>query len=222
MKKLVLAAIFLVLCGLFATAAWANSTQVTLSLSTTGDVFFGNSGGTISAWFSGTCGLLSDCISGTALLEPQGTLGQYQMWFAGGSPTLSGGPLDYTVNMGSSTLYLAVQLNGSQGSVLASVDLADVYGGASQFPEFAGTFTVSTATLLFLTDHFVPHGSGVIDFTINLTPNPPIASLTNGQQTFGPLSSGEGVPNVPEPSSLALLGSGVLGLAGVIRRKMKA
>jgi PEP-CTERM motif len=38
----------------------------------------------------------------------------------------------------------------------------------------------------------------------------------------GNLSSGEITPSVPEPSSLALLGTGVLGLAGVIRRKFKA
>jgi hypothetical protein len=101
MKKLVLVAVFLVLCGLFATAAWANpSSQVTLSLSTGGDAYFADSGGTISSWLSGTCGLLSNCISGTALLEPQGILGQYQMWMVGGTATLSGGPLNYTVQHG--------------------------------------------------------------------------------------------------------------------------
>jgi hypothetical protein len=34
------------------------------------------------------------------------------------------------------------------------------------------------------------------------------------------VSSGEFVPAVPEPSSLALMGTGVLGLAAIIRRKI--
>ena len=38
----------------------------------------------------------------------------------------------------------------------------------------------------------------------------------------GNLSSGQITPSVPEPSSLALLGTGALGLAGIIRRKFKA
>jgi hypothetical protein len=42
-----------------------------------------------------------------------------------------------------------------------------------------------------------------------------------GQSVQGPLSSGEviGVPT-PEPGTLALFGTGILGLAGLIRRKL--
>jgi len=39
------------------------------------------------------------------------------------------------------------------------------------------------------------------------------------RNTTGPIGTSGGVPTVPEPSSMALLGSGLMGLAGVIRKR---
>ena len=39
------------------------------------------------------------------------------------------------------------------------------------------------------------------------------------RNTTGPIGTSGGVPTVPEPSSMALLGSGLMGLAGVIKKR---
>ena len=227
MKKLALATACAAFLTITAVGAWANAIppQVTLSSSSVGSVYFGNSGGTLSFWFSGTSGQCghANCISGNALLDPQGITGQYWMWMVGGTPTLTGSPYDYDINMGSSTIYLEVKLgtNGSLGDLITAVSLSDMYGGPSPYPTLGGTIRDSTSTLMFLTDSFTPTGTGTIDYTLNMGNHRTVASLGVGQQTYGYLSSGEVNPSVPEPSSLALLGTGVLGLAGVIRRKFK-
>ena len=100
MSKLAVSTVCLALLALASTGAWANSIppQVTLSSSTTGSVYFGDSGGNLSFWFSGTsaqCGH-AHCISGNALLDPQGVTGKYWMWMVGSAPTLTGNPNDFT------------------------------------------------------------------------------------------------------------------------------
>jgi hypothetical protein len=150
--------------------------------------------------------------------------GKYWLWLTGGPLTLTGGPSDYTVNMGSSTLWLEVKLgpggNGALGDLKATVALTDLFGAVGSTPQFVGSFIDTAATVdfhgLFPTSTALP---GEADFTVKL-PRKGLAPWKLGAAVSGYVSSGEFVPAVPEPSSLALMGTGVLGLAAMIRRKL--
>jgi hypothetical protein len=196
--------------------------QVTLSSGSVGTVDFTVAGGGINVTFTGSSGLCtSNCISGTAFLDLNTGLpgsviqGQYWLWIVNGPITLSGGPNAFAVNMNAATVYLAVELGtgGALGSLLTTVNLTDVLAGGSPSnftATFDGTDTTSMSTLDFL-PIFTPSGGGTIDFTVKFS-----------QPAAGYVSSGEVIPTTtPEPGTLALLGSGVLGLAGLLRRKTK-
>jgi len=208
---------------------WANAIppQVTLSLGTTGNVDFTNTGPSLSLGFTGTSGQCghANCVSGNALLDPLGVLGRYWMWMTGGSPALTSlGGGDYNVAMGTTSIYLEVKLgpngDGSLGDLITTVSLTALHGGMGTTPQFDGTFLATTRTIDF-SSGFSSSIPGDIDFTVKLPRNTPLSSpIPVGHSISGYISSGELVPSIPEPSTLALLGSGVLGLAGVIRRKM--
>jgi hypothetical protein len=61
------------------------------------------------------------------------------------------------------------------------------------------------------------------DFTVNLGHNQTVSQIFQvpGAQTSGNVSSGELAP-APEPGALGLVGSGVLALAGLLRRYLNA
>jgi hypothetical protein len=214
MKKLVTA---FVCATLLSAGAWANAIrpQVTLSQSSIGTVDFSSVAGALTSfWFTGTaaqCGAgRAGCLSGSALLDPNGDVGTFWIWIAGSNPALT--LIDsfagvYAVNPGSYSLDLEVDLNNGN-KLTATLSPANLIAGSFGPPQFSGTYTTTSATAEFLSDGFSPSGlPGKFDFTV--------------KGLNAPVSSGEIDSPVPEPSSLALLDTGVLGLAGIIRRKIR-
>jgi len=79
----------------------------------------------------------------------------------------------------------------------------------SQHTFFEGTLTITTSTPGFSNAYPV---NSVADLNF-VTDN-------RGGTTF--LSSGEVDPIIPEPRTLILMGSGLLGMAGIVRRKLRS
>ncbi len=203
---------------LVATAgAWANAIpQITLSQSYIGNVDFSSSGGFLTSfWLTGTsaqCGASkAGCVSGDVLLDPNKDIGTYWIWIVGNNPALT--LLDsfagvYAVVPGSYSINVEVDLNNG-GVFTGTMALTNLIAGPFGSPEFTGTYNTTSATTEFKVDGFSTSSPPrVVDFSL-VTVN-------------GAVSSGELNSSVPEPSSLALLGAGVLGLAGMIRRRFKA
>jgi hypothetical protein len=60
--------------------------------------------------------------------------------------------------------------------------------------------------------------NGMVQLTIKFTTNQSLSTLANNKTLMAKVISGAVFP-VPEPSSLALLGAGFLGFAGLMKRK---
>lgn len=212
--------LWLLLCLISLTAFGFTSSQtVILGSSDPGQILVTNTGpDSADISFTGTCGGHSDCLTGFGYSGPN--VGTYSMWFVSGgtgglalgSPTggvypieMDGNTLDFTFNFGSTFLDGVVTLN-------------NVTDGTNA-PRFIGGLFVTSSNL----SGFASGTYSDLDFNAYLGNNPLIDQVYSGQapSTQGPLSSGEIVPGTtPEPSSIALFGTGILGFAGVLRRKL--
>lgn len=202
MKKLILLA---VLALALPTAMFAGSS-----------VDYTNSGGTLSGSNSGLS------LSGSTLVAVNG---------------LNGGGLITGSDLGSVSFSTGALTSGSlqMGGTFAGGGWFSITGnGSNGIPSgtlfsgsFSGPVTWTLVTLANGTHNYTLSGSlagmtgsgySTVGVTVQLTINTG-KGYFNGSTT---ISSGDTNTVVPEPGSLSLLGTGLLGLAGVIRRKLKA
>jgi hypothetical protein len=90
---------------------------------------------------------------------------------------------------------------------------------------FSGTFSSATWTLITLADgtHNYQLTGAIVDSKGHVGATTQI-TVSTGKDFFGgsvSLSSGDTTLSVPEPGTLGLLGTGLLGIAGVMRRKFR-
>jgi hypothetical protein len=172
--------------------AWANSS-----------IDVSNAGGTITGT---TMGL---SLSGSTLFKYGSTVG---------------------ANLGSVSFTTGAFISGDpqMGGTLAAGGSFIITGnGTNGVPNgtvFSGTFTSATWTLITLangTNNYTLHGalvdsSGHVGATTQITIN-----VGKGFFNGSGLSSGDTNLSVPELGTLGLLGTGLVGIAGVMRRRMR-
>jgi len=193
-------------------AAWAN----------TGNIVFNHPGGVLSSngsiitlsnsTLTGFTGLNGIPITGNlgtvsfstgALIS--GSLGTSAVLGGGGSFTIAG--------TGSNGLPNGVLF---QGSFSGPVNWIGTFNPAGNGGKGAWTY-VLTGTVSGLLANGSPAAGGTVELTFDV----------HGGKGFGKgnpvrLNTGTTTVTVPEPGTLGLLGTGLLGIAGLIRRKFKA
>lgn len=146
---------------------------------------------------------------------------------------------DLAMDMGLGSHSLGVDVDGGTGR-LAETSMTDWYQAGAAFvaetgpTNFTGGTTLGYTALDYYSYGLTERGYGTYVFEItidrSLLTNPALTEQIGLEWTMGCRNDvvqltgdfdGDTPPPVPEPSTLLLLGTGLLGMAGVVRRRRK-
>jgi hypothetical protein len=193
-KAVLLSAVITLAVGISAMTVSASDSGVTLSAPTTGTITFSGDSASLTMTVAGP--LNGVALSGT------GT-------FAGATSfTLSGSPLVFT------------GVSGSPGDFTSTGTLSFALNGGALLTGTLSNITLTTISqdpnMVILSADLSGHGQ----VTLIIDVNTPLAGLMGTE--LGTLSAGEAFSTgvTPEPGTMLLFGSGLLLVAGVLRRKL--
>jgi hypothetical protein len=218
-RKLIGMLSLLLLAGVLSGVSYANASPAQISFGPSGfnSVTFAHSGSPgETVTFSGVFGPASLFDGFTS------TLGTFTISDATVAFTVPDGFGGYLVAP-TPQLIFTVALNGGAGSLVGVMTLEDVSTGQSWAPQLLGRLSISSSTGLFPLAGFNQGMTVDTDFAVYLgrTAKTVNQLWTGPGSSSGYVSGGEVTldSSVPEPGTIALMGTGLLGLAGYLRRR---